>query len=218
VLNAVPRAILDREVAHALRIRALASRVLASPIYQHFADGAPGADLVVIDAPASGHGLALLAAPLLMSEVITTGPLGRMAAKIAALVKDPARCAIVLPTLAEEMAVQETTETIGAIRQRLGREPSLVVANAIFPPVERAGPASSREEDPDITEAQALWTTRRRLNEAELARLAEAWTGRTARVPLVAADFGPGLLTAVAGALEPQIEAAPPARRRKVRA
>ncbi|MFI5280025.1 MAG: ArsA family ATPase [Gemmatimonadales bacterium] len=229
LLNVVPRTILDREVAQALRIRVLSNRVLASPIYQHFADGAPGhmellplgyaltvaegdakpkADLVIIDAPASGHGLALLAAPLLMSEVITTGPLGHMASRIAALVADPARCAIVLPTLAEEMAVQETLETIAAIERRIARAPSMVVVNAVFPPC---------AEGPVDTPALEFWTTRRRLNEREIARLESEWRGPTAQVPLVAADFGPELLAAAADALAPQLEiaTATPKKRRR---
>ena len=245
VLNSVPRTILDREVAHALRVRALSNRVLASPVYQHFADGAPGlkemmllgyalkvaegdakpkADLVIIDAPASGHGLTLLAAPLLMSEVIATGPLGKMASRIAALVRDPARCAIVLPTLAEEMAVQETLETIAAIERRLGRGPSMVVVNAVYPPRgDGAEPGTSapvtREEALEVAATLAFWTTRRRLNEREIARLRDGWRGPTAQVPLVAADFGPELLSAVADSLAPQLElagdAAPKQRKRR---
>ncbi len=234
VLNAVPRTILDREVAHSLRIRALSNRVLASPIYQHFADGAPGlkemmllgyalkvaegdakpkADLVIIDAPSSGHGLTLLAAPLVMSEVIATGPLGKMAARIATLVADPARCAIVLPTLAEEMAVQETLETIAAIEQRVSRAPTMVVLNAVFPPRgEGTEPGTStpvsRAQALEVAKTLAFWTTRRRLNEREIARLRSSWRGHTAQVPLMAADFGPELLIAVADALAPQLEVA----------
>jgi anion-transporting ArsA/GET3 family ATPase len=245
VLSAVPRTILDREVAHALRVRALSNRVLASPIYQHFADGAPGlkemmllgyalkvaegdakpkADLVIIDAPASGHGLTLLAAPLLMSEVITTGPLGKMASRIAALVADPVRCAIVLATLAEEMAVQETLETIAAIERRVGRAPSMVVVNAVFPPrgddaAPGRGAPVSRAEALEVAATLAFWTTRRRLNEREIARLQDGWRGPTAQVPLVAADFGPELLSAVADSLAPQLElaadAAPKKRKRR---
>ncbi|MFI5206641.1 MAG: ArsA family ATPase [Gemmatimonadales bacterium] len=244
VLNAVPRTILDREVALALKIKVLSNRVLASPIYQHFADGAPGlkemmllgyalkvaegdakpkADLVIIDAPGSGHGLSLLAAPLLMSEVITTGPLGHMASRIAALVADPARCAIVLPTLAEEMAVQETLETIAAMERRISRAPSMVVVNAVFPPRDGGAQAKassvSRDEALEVAATLAFWTTRRRLNEREIARLQDGWKGRTAQVPLVAEDFGPGLLSAVADSLAPQLEiaagAAPKQRRRR---
>ena len=101
-----PRQEMDDLVDHHLRIGPLVRRVLASPVYAHFADGAPGLkelavlghalrlvdgppikgapplDVVVLDAPASGHGVTLLTAPSLAAEVIRQGPFGRMAARL----------------------------------------------------------------------------------------------------------------------------------------
>ena len=202
IRNANPRSILDDVVRGALRIGALSRRVLASPVYQHFADSAPGlkemmllghalevtegkTDTVVLDAPASGHGLTLLAAPLLVADVITTGPLGKMARRIAGLVADPKAAEISLVTLAEEMPVQETLETAEAVVRRLGRPVTRVIANAVWPP---------RPTDP-------LWKTRRSHNERELKRLAKSWKGERREVPLIGSDFGPGLLAGVAAAL-----------------
>src|SRR5512132_889423 len=42
IRNANPRHLLDDLVRRRLRIGMISSRVLASPVYQHFADGAPG--------------------------------------------------------------------------------------------------------------------------------------------------------------------------------
>ncbi len=219
--NASPRAILDDAVRHALKVGALHRRVLASPVYQHFADGAPGlkemmllghamqiadgeadvaADVVVLDAPASGHGVSLLAAPLLVAEVIGTGPLGAMAARIARLIGDPRRCGVVLATLAEEMPVQETLETVHLLRERIGRPPELVAVNALFPPV-----PGGRRPAGAVTE---LWAARRTAAERELGRLREAWRGATAELPLVAEPFGPRLVAVLAAALRPQLAAA----------
>lgn len=234
--NVSPRAIMDAVVRHALRVGALSRRVLGSPIYQHFAEAAPGlkemmllgyalqvvegdadhrSDVVVLDAPASGHGLSLLAAPLLVSDVIGTGPIGAMASRIARHVADPATCAIVLVTVAEEMPIQETLETAAELRQRLGREPTLVVANQVWPALD---PSPGAAALPDARDAVALWETRRRLNERELERLAAQWSGPTAQVPLSGAEFGPDLLVAVADALAPQLPgadgaSAPPTRK-----
>ncbi len=219
--NARPRAIVDAAVTRTLRLKALSRRVLASPIYEHFVEGAPGikemmllghalqvtegeadhrADVVVLDAPASGHGLSLLAAPGLVADAIAGGPLGKTAARVADLVADADRCAVVVVTLAEEMPVQETIETIEAMRSRLGRGPELVVVNGIYPEVPRGVRGDAA--------ALALWRTRRRINDGERARLAEAWVGPTAVLPLLAQPFGPPLLAALADALEPQLDLA----------
>ena len=222
--NASPRSILDDVVREKLLVRALSRRVLASPVYQHFADGAPGlkemmllghamlvaagehkteADVVVIDAPASGHGLSLLAAPLLVAEVIGTGPLGEMASRIARLVGDPARSAIVLATHAEEMPIQEALETIALLRERVGRPPELVVANALYPPL----PEGRRPSGLPV-EATQLWAQRRRTHERELARLAEAWKGPTVLLPMVSEGFGPALVARLAPLLRAQLPGA----------
>ena len=211
IRNANPRLILDDVVRHTLRVGALSRRVLASPIYQHFADSAPGlkemmllgyalqvtegkadtkAAVVVLDAPASGHGLSLLASPLLVADVITTGPLGKMARRIAGMIADAGQTEITLVTLAEEMPVQETFETAEQIEARLGRPVTRVVANALWPALPREAPGD---------DVHALWTARRAHNERELARLRRRWPSSLAEVPLIGADFGPALL---AGAVE----------------
>jgi anion-transporting ArsA/GET3 family ATPase len=225
IQNASPRAILDDVVRDRLKIGALSSRVLASPIYQHFAEGAPGikemmllgyamqavegrrrkADVVVLDAPASGHGLSLLTAPRLVSDVITTGPLGTMARRIAEFVADPARSAIVLATLAEESPITEMLETVATITERAGRSADLVVVNQIWPVLTGEPDAADARGATDAADASGLWATRRRMNERELARLAKKWRGAKAQLPLVGEDFGPALLAVLVEALAPQL-------------
>src|SRR5919201_6911749 len=45
-------------------------------------------DLVIVDAPASGHGLAMLTTPRTFGEIARVGPIRRQAGKIAALLTD----------------------------------------------------------------------------------------------------------------------------------
>ena len=223
LLNASPRRIIDDVVRDALKVGLLSRRVLASPIYEHFVEGAPGlkemmllghallvtegeadhqADVVVLDAPASGHGLTLLSAPLLVAEVIGAGPLGTMAARIARHVADPARTSVILTALAEEMPVIETLETIEALEERVGRPPELVAVNAVVPPVPKDAATAARA---GAGEAVHLWRARRAAADAALEHLGRQWKGPTATLPLLAEDFGPGLVAALAEALLPQL-------------
>ncbi len=214
--NLQPRQVIEDLVRQHLRVDLLARRVTASPIFQHFIEGAPGLkelavlseaermvrvkgkgrsarasfDVVVLDAPATGHGVALLAAPHLVSRVIERGPIGAQARELARLVADAARTAIVVVTLAEEMAVQETLELRERLVTQVGRSPELLVVNALYPPL----PHGRLEGPPGDEFLLQLWRTRRNGNERELARLAASWQGPTVEIPMLPADRGLRLL------------------------
>ncbi|GAB4374736.1 MAG: hypothetical protein Kow0062_13020 [Acidobacteriota bacterium] len=222
--NLRPRDVLDQLTRERLRIGFLARRVLDSPVYHHFTEGAPGLkelavlghawrllegstaeaprpDVVVLDAPATGHGLSLLAAPALVSEVVEGGPFGAMARQLAEFVRAPEETGLVVATLAEEMPVQETLELVEGTRRRLGRAPDLVVANALYPPL--PSPRPGTVESPRAR----LWRLRREANERELRRLAAAWDGPRVELPLVPAEAGAGLLGPLAARLAASLDA-----------
>lgn len=238
--NLKPRQVLDEIVRDRVKVGMVARRVLASPIYHQLAEGMPGLkevamihhalastaegggfDVVVLDAPATGHGVTLLAAPLLISEVIDSGPVGQLAGELAAFVADPERCGVVVVTLAEEMPVQEALELAAMLRERIGREPELLVVNGLYPPVADGAGEAGREAgagadaaaagggtggrggpDPSANDdAERLWQLRRRVNERQLARLDRDWPGRRLELPLLPVDRGPDLVAALAARL-----------------
>ena len=90
-------------------------------------------DLVVLDAPATGHALGLLAAPSTFRDIATAGPVRRHAAIIEALVADGRRTAVVAAALPEETAVNEALELSLALREELGIELRRVVVNGLWP-------------------------------------------------------------------------------------
>ena len=51
----------------------------------------PPHDVVIVDAPATGHGLAFLKVPLAASEAVPVGPVGNNARRILRLLRDPER-------------------------------------------------------------------------------------------------------------------------------
>lgn len=90
-------------------------------------EGAEPYDLVVVDAPATGHGLALLEAPRTFAGVAAGGPVARQARIIQSTLTDRALTGIVAVATPEEMPVNE----IGFLREELGDRLDLVVANGV---------------------------------------------------------------------------------------
>jgi anion-transporting ArsA/GET3 family ATPase len=62
-------------------------------------------DLVVVDAPASGHGIAMLQTPKTFGDIARVGPIQRQAHKVRDMLADPSRTGYVAVALAEEMPV-----------------------------------------------------------------------------------------------------------------
>lgn len=227
VQNLKPGQVLDDIVRERLKVEMLARRVLASPIYEQFSAGAPGLeelailghalrllrqvgppdapplDQVVLDAPATGHGLRLLTAPRLVSEVIASGPFGALAGELAAFVADPARCGIVVVTQAEEMPVEEALELREALVDQVGRPPEVLLVNGLFPPLPGGlggvgGPTALDPAPLPLEAAPAdFWRRRRGLNERELERLARWWEGPRVELPQLALERGPALTSAL---------------------
>lgn len=117
--------------------------VLSSRIYQYFVAAAPGLkelmtigkiwyeaertgedgkrqwDIVVLDAPATGHSMQYLGMPRAANEVFHAGLVGRESQRLVDMLTDPALTAINLVSTAEEMPVNETREMYGRIRNEL---------------------------------------------------------------------------------------------------
>ncbi len=89
-------------------------------------------DLVVVDAPATGHGVGILRTPQTFADIARVGPIARQGGIIAATIADPAFTGIVAVSTAEEMPVNETLllrETL----EREGLELDAVILNALYP-------------------------------------------------------------------------------------
>jgi anion-transporting ArsA/GET3 family ATPase len=95
--------------------------------------GADAYDLVVVDAPATGHGVAVLTAPRTFAAAAGTGPVARQGRKIDEMLADPQRTAVVAVARAEELAVTETGELRTSLRQSMGLPIERVIANALDP-------------------------------------------------------------------------------------
>ena len=94
-------------------------------------DGRPRYDLVVFDGPASGHAALMLRLPQAILNAMPRGPLASDAKEIRALMQDPARAALVIVTLAEDLPARETLELAAQARGPLGMPLGPVIVNAL---------------------------------------------------------------------------------------
>jgi anion-transporting ArsA/GET3 family ATPase len=153
---------LDDFGSRKLRLSRVVALVLRSRVIQAFIDAIPGLhdllqlgkienllmepmlsdehyDLCVLDAPATGHGLTLLAAAGSMREMTRVGPFADLAGVIETFLSGP-QCAVVPVTVLEELPVQETAEMLAAL-QLEGFTCAALVANRVPAPSLPARPA-----------------------------------------------------------------------------
>jgi anion-transporting ArsA/GET3 family ATPase len=90
-------------------------------------------DLVVLDAPATGHALAMLRSPQTFAAIVRVGPLAEQAGRVRELLEDPQRTGYVAVTHATDMAVTETLELEQGLRRGLKRNLDAVVVNGTMP-------------------------------------------------------------------------------------
>lgn len=90
-------------------------------------------DLVIADAPPTGQIGSYLRAPLSISELVPTGRIQRQAAWMGEALRDPATTRMVLVTLAEELPMTETKETLAWIEANDLVPKPTVVTNRLVP-------------------------------------------------------------------------------------
>jgi anion-transporting ArsA/GET3 family ATPase len=160
------------------------------------ADGRPRFDVVILDAPATGHGLDMLRVPKVILDVVPSGLLRRDAERAWAMFQDPAQCAVILVTLPEEMPTTETIELANALRGELKLPIGKVVVNAVLPPLfsraERATLEATQGKDGGPGEAAITSgrdrSTRERVQAESLARLSKELPVSPSFLPLLFED------------------------------
>ncbi len=175
--NLQPMNAMDEFVGIQIRSKRMARQILGSPIYRYFVAAAPGLkefvtlgkimlleaeedrsgrpkyDIIIVDAPASGHGVAFLRVPFAAAETVKVGWVKKQADGIIALMTDPAKTMLNIVTLPEEMPVNETVETCQNVRELLGIPIGYIIINSVFPQV-----LKGRD--------MAVWSTMKRRAEA----------------------------------------------------
>jgi anion-transporting ArsA/GET3 family ATPase len=158
--------------------------------------GAAPYDLVVVDAPSSGHGVGILRTPRTFAEIARVGPIAHQGRAIAATIADPEVTAVIAVATPEEMPVNEALMLRDALASE-GLSLHDVIVNAVYP---------SRFDDDELTQLReaaedadsplaraairaALSECARAANQNhQLARLAAGLDRRLIELPFLFAD------------------------------
>lgn len=159
------------------------------------ADGSPRFDVVILDAPATGHGLDMLRVPKTIVELSPPGVLRADAERAWTQFRDPSQSGVVVVSLPEEMPTNESAELCAALDSELGLPLLAVIANQVVPRLfeAEAGKALSQLEEPVGGDAasQALAAGIRRAAREEVQTASLARLGGLG-APLYTLPFLPG--------------------------
>ena len=172
-VNMNPRVALEEYGMMVLKVRALYRAIFENRLVAAFLRGTPGIeawsmlgkaqfhareltpegrhryDMVILDSPATGHGLEMLRVPRVLLDVAPPGLLRREAEKAWELFNDAERAGALIVTLPEDMPVSESIELNAALRDELGLPVAGLVVNGLLPRL------FDREEGDLLTEVAA---------------------------------------------------------------
>jgi anion-transporting ArsA/GET3 family ATPase len=90
-------------------------------------------DIVIVDAPATGHIVGQLAAPQAINDLVKVGLIRSQTDWMLEILSDPAQTGLVAVTTPEEMPVNETLELTERVREETTVQLSAVVVNRVLP-------------------------------------------------------------------------------------
>jgi anion-transporting ArsA/GET3 family ATPase len=90
-------------------------------------------DLVVVDAPATGHGVGFLQTPRTFASVARVGPIHSQAKQIGDFITDQSQTGAAIVALPEEMPVNESATLERSLRKEVGVAVDRVFMNALYP-------------------------------------------------------------------------------------
>jgi hypothetical protein len=122
---------------------------------ERLGDGSNRFDVVLLDAPATGHGLDMLRVPKVILDVVPPGVLRRDAEAAWEMFRDPVRSGVLVVTLPEEMPTTETIELCTDIRGELGLPVLGLVINGVLEPVFSPAEREALLADPSLLDIEA---------------------------------------------------------------
>ncbi|HEY5709041.1 MAG TPA: ArsA family ATPase [Solirubrobacterales bacterium] len=141
-----------------LKVRAMRDMLFRSRIFNYLAAATPGLkelvtigkiwelaqldrkvkkgrkyDLVIVDAPATGHGIGFLQTPRTFANIARVGPIHSQAQQLDRLITDHAHTGVAIVSLPEEMPVNESATLERDLRDEVGVAVDRVYMNGLYP-------------------------------------------------------------------------------------
>jgi anion-transporting ArsA/GET3 family ATPase len=187
-----------------LKVRAMRDMLFRSRIFNYLAAATPGLkelvtigkiwelaqldrkvkkgrkyDLVIVDAPATGHGIGFLETPRTFAAIARVGPIHSQAQRLDAFITDQEQTGTAIVALPEEMPVNESAALEHDLREEVGVAVDRVYLNGLYPErfskaeAERLAEIAGGEEGAVRAAARAALSEhgRARSQRAQLARL-----------------------------------------------
>jgi anion-transporting ArsA/GET3 family ATPase len=161
-----PQHALEEYLLMQIKIRPLYDLMFKNRIFTYFAAATPGLremvtvgkiwelarldrrvrdgeryDLVIVDSPATGHGVGLLRTPKTFGEIARVGPVKRQADAIYGFITDRRQTGVCAVAWPEEMPVNETIDLQQRLHSELGMHVDTVVMNGVYPKLFTEGEA-----------------------------------------------------------------------------
>ncbi|MFL5900389.1 MAG: ArsA family ATPase [Solirubrobacterales bacterium] len=187
-----------------LKVRAMRDMLFRSRIFNYLAAATPGLkelvtigkiwelaqpdrkvkkgreyDLVIVDAPATGHGIGFLQTPRTFAAIARVGPIHSQAQQLDRLITDQENTGVAIVALPEEMPVNESAALEHDLRTDVGVAVDRVYMNGLYPErfsneeAERLASLAEDENESVRAAARAALSehNRARSQRAQLARL-----------------------------------------------
>src|SRR5213592_1374906 len=141
-----------------LKVRAMRDLLFRSRIFNYLAAATPGLrelvtigkiwevalpdrkvkkgrkyDLVIVDAPATGHGVAFLQTPRTFANIARVGPIKAQAEALESFIVNHRKTGVAIVSLPEEMPVNETAALERSLTEDVGVAVDRVYMNALYP-------------------------------------------------------------------------------------
>jgi anion-transporting ArsA/GET3 family ATPase len=199
-----PKIVLEEYIRKYVTVPFVAYQIIHSRIFEHLAVATPGLkevmtlseiwrfeqktdpskktplyDLIIIDSPATGHGLSLLRVPSTLTSMLQTGPLVTQIRWVEDMLKDSTRSCLVLTALPEELPVNEALEFERKAENDLNMFVAAIIVNMVYPEIfshnevlaiERMNNSKPKKKHPFIEAAQKQ-IIRRKLQQSHIKRL-----------------------------------------------
>ncbi len=122
-------------------------------------------DLVIVDAPATGHGVGFLQTPRTFAGIARVGPIHSQAEELDAFITDKSQTGVAIVSLPEEMPVNESASLEETLRGEVGVAVDRIYMNALYPERFSKGDVKELEQSLEAVNGSARGAIRAALSE-----------------------------------------------------